>query len=45
MGWEEILGTLAGENTIFALARTAEEGSRIASRLQGGAVAESEEAT
>ena len=34
MGWEEIMGTLAGENTIFALARTAEDGCRIASRLE-----------
>ena len=45
MGWEEIMGTVAGENTIFALARTAKDGSRIASRLQGGGAVESEEAT
>ena len=41
MGWEEIMGTIAGENTIFAIARTAEGGSRIASRLVRGPVAES----
>ena len=34
MGWNELMGTLAGDNTIFALARSAEDGLCVVNRLE-----------
>ena len=34
LGWPEILGTIAGDNTIFAVVRTNDEAPMIAQRLQ-----------
>jgi len=34
IGWQEILGTIAGENTIFILARTSEAAAGILARIR-----------
>jgi len=33
MAWSEVMGTLAGENTIFALSRTPAESQAVCGRL------------
>ena len=35
MGWEEVMGTLAGDNTIFALTRTPEAAARFVALIAG----------
>ena len=33
-GWPESIGSIAGENTVFVVARSAQDGKKIASRLR-----------
>ncbi len=33
IGWQELMGTIAGENTIFAVTRTAEEAESLVERI------------
>ncbi len=35
LGWPEVLGTLAGDNTILLVARSAEDGLQLVERLHG----------
>ena len=34
IGWQELMGTIAGENTIFALTRTAQQAQAFVARVQ-----------